>query len=256
MSFFAPINQYPPCGMYTTGHLILFTICLIGIIVAIYFSRNLKRKKIKLITKAIAILVTILEIGKMGFNFHYGYTSFDNWLPLAFCSLFIYSCWMAGFGTGTLEQCGSAFLGGAGIICGLAFLLSPSTSLTMYPMLHYLCCYSMLFHSLMLYLGLLYVMKRIFIPSVINYRYYLSFCLGFCLLAIIINSISGCNMMFLREPFNIPLSFLGELQNSSQTLYTMLILCVYLTVPFFLVMFGYQLMQAIKTRRENKHASV
>ena len=86
-----------------------------------------------------------------------GYTWINTWLPISFCSIFIYALWLSGYGKGKWKETGEAFIAGVSIVAGATYLLFPSTSLTIYPTWHYLCMYSMLFHTLMVYMGILYL---------------------------------------------------------------------------------------------------
>lgn len=235
MLFFSPNGANPPCGMFTTSHLIALVICIILITIGVYFSIKLKEKQVYRIIQIIAVIVTILEIIKIAYNFYYGYTNLDSWLPLAFCSLFIYSIWMAGFGHGKVQKMGISFLVGGGIMAGLAFLIFPTTSLMMHPIFHFLSMHSMIFHSLMIYVGIICYVHQFFQFNRQNYFFYLTFCLIFMVIALIINKIYGCNMMFLREPFNIPITILKDIQNKAQWLYTIIMIGVYLIVPYGIV---------------------
>lgn len=235
MRFFSPSGEYPPCGMFTLPHLITLAICLILIVIGLYCSKKLKEKQVFLIIKIVAILVTILELIKIGYKFWYQQTYLDAWFPLAYCSLFIYSTWMVGFGKGKVREIGLGFLVGGGIIAGLAFLIFPTTSLMMHPIYHFLSIHSMLFHSLMMYIGILCYIHKLFVFNKKGYISYCLFCLGFMFVALIVNKIYDCNMMFLKEPFNIPIPLLQEIKNNVQWLYTLIIVVTYLVVPYGIV---------------------
>lgn len=232
MRFFSPSGEHPACGMFTPQHLITLGICLILIVIGVYCSRKLKEKQIFWIIRVVAILVTILEIIKIGYKFYYNQTYLDAWFPLAYCSLFIYSIWMVGFGKGRIRAIGLGFLVGGGIIAGLAFLIFPTTSLMMHPIHHFLSIHSMIFHSLMMYVGITCYLHKLFVFNKKGYISYCLFCLVFMFLALIVNKIYDCNMMFLKEPFNIPLPILQEIRNNNQGLYTLIIMVVYLTIPY------------------------
>ncbi len=231
MLFFSPRDVGDPCGMFTTAHIISLIICLVLIGLGIYLSRKVKDKNVFTIIKVISIMVTILEIIKIGYNFYYGYTYLDSWFPLAYCSLFIYATWMSGFGKGIICNIGNVFLVYGGIIAGLGFLIFPSTSLQIHPIFHYLSMYSMLFHSLMVYIGILLLVKNIVVINKNNYGIYILFCLFFMIISLIINKIYDCNMMFLKEPFNLPIDFLKNVQKKIPWLYSVIIMVVYFIGP-------------------------
>ena len=233
-TIFAPRDStlYPPAGMFSVEHFIALFISLIFIGVALYLCRKITVDKLRLLTKIVAITITTLECVKIGYNFAYGYTWPDAWVPLAFCSLFIYSSWLAGFGKGIFEKLGKSFLICGCPTAGLLFLICPTTSLQMNPIYHYLCIYSMLFHSAMVWLGILHILRAEELSIGKTFMHYAIFCAFFALLAIILNSTQGCNMMFLREPFNIPLEFITQIYKTSQILYTILIFIAYLGCSF------------------------
>ena len=72
--FFAPLDAYKPAGMFTAAHLISLIICLGIIIYAWKRSKQLSWESVIKLTRLIAIVVTILELLKIRYNFYYGYT--------------------------------------------------------------------------------------------------------------------------------------------------------------------------------------
>lgn len=232
MLIFSPRGEYPACGMFTLQHIITFLICILLIILGLYLTRNIKKERVYKIIRIISIIVIILEIIKIGYNFYYDYTYLDSWFPLAFCSLFIYSTIVVGFGKGLIRKIGISFLVGGGVIAGFAFLIFPTTSLMMHPIYHYLSIHSMLFHSLMIYVGILCYIRKLFNFSKKDYLYYVIFCSIFIILALIVNNIYDCNMMFLKEPFNIPIPVLKQISNNYPLIYEITIILVYLIIPY------------------------
>lgn len=237
-TIFAPRDTtlYPPCGMFSAAHLISLLITLVIVGAGLYFCRKITTNRLRFMTKITAVAVTALEGIKIAYNFAYGYTWPDAWVPLAFCSLFIYSSWLAGFGKGIFEKLGKAFLIGGCPTAGFLFLIFPTTSLQMHPIYHYLCMYSMLFHGAMVWLGILHILHADNPKPLKTFAYYAAFCAFFASIAILLNSALGCNMMFLREPFNIPLDFIKQIHELSQPLYTALLFIAYLAC--YLVSFG------------------
>lgn len=249
-TLFAPRdeNLYPPCGMFSAQHFVALFVTLILVVTGLHLCKKITARNLRRLTKFVAVVVTVLEGIKIAYNFAYGYTTPDAWVPLAFCSLFIYATWFAGFGKGRLEKLGKSFLICGCPTAGCAFLLFPTTSLQMHPIYHYLCIYSMLFHGAMVWLGLLHILQeKEFSPSK-TFAYYAVFFAAFATLALILNGTLGCNLMFLREPFNIPLKFLDVLHESSQILYTVLISAAYLAcyIPSLGI---YQLVSHVRAKR-------
>ena len=257
---FSRPGTYPACGMFNITHFVAMTICFIAVITCVILTRKITTKKMNKVIKITAIIITVLELIKMAFNIYYeGFYYLNNIIPLHYCSLFIYSLWMAGFGKTIIKNIGESFLAGGCIIAGGFFLIMPSSSLLIFPIFHYQCLYSLLFHSLMLYFGLMYFIKRFFELTIKNYIYYVIFVSIFCVLAFSINEITGIinninttNLMFIREPWGLPLDFLVDIYNIHPYLYSLCIYIAYAVLIYFPTM-GSQ--KIISIRKEgNKHA--
>ena len=232
--FWAPRDIYEPTGMLTSNHMILLILSLIVLSVLIYISRKINNEQIRKLTKGMAIFITILEGIKIFFNFYMGYTWINTWVPISFCSIFIYALWLSGYGKGKWKEKGEAFIAGVSIVAGTTYLLFPSTSLTVYPMWHYLCLYSMLFHTLMIYMGILYLFKLEIKLEKIRFKEFAKLYCFFASIAIFLNYSCESNLMLLKKPFKIPVPFLHKLFSSAPLLYTVVIFLVYLYVPYFI----------------------
>ncbi len=246
--FWAPRKKYKPCGMFTNGHLILLLPCIFLLKILLHISRNITRKQVERMTKVLAVVLTILEGIKIYFNFYWGYSWLNAWFPIAYCSIFIYALWLSGFGKGKWKETGDAFIAGAGIIAGISFLLFPSTSLMIYPVGHYLCLYSMIFHTLMIYMGIIYLSKLNIRLDKNLYRKYVLIFLFFSIIAIILNTCFGSNLMLLREPSNIPLPFLHKLHDASPWVYTTLVFIAYLFGPYCVTAYINKLIEKVKSK--------
>lgn len=247
---FSPCGRYEPCGLFTITHFIALLICLLGVTLAILLTRNIKIETFTKIIKVIAIIVTILELIKICYNLYYNPNSpINDWLPFHFCSLFIYSLWMSGYFKGKIKTIGDSFMVGGGIIAGFVFLIIPSTSLKLFPIFHFQCLYSLLFHSLFLYLGLMILIKEYFILNLKNYINYLIFCTIFCIIAITLNIIFGANFMFLDNPWEIPIKFLSTIKENNQILYTIIIYLAYVCGTYFTTMLIQKIIIKIKRRK-------
>ncbi len=235
--FFSKPGTYPPCRMFSFTHIAVLIFCIICIAFFAYKTRNIGSKKLNNITKIIAISLVVLESCKIILSFVNGQTNPDSYVPLYFCSIFIYATILAGFAKGKLKKLGEAFIGSGGIIAGGVFLISPSTSIETYPMFHFLSCYSMLYHSLMVYLGIGYLLNGVVVLNKITFIRYIIYCLFFSIIAIVANNIYNTNFMFLREPYNIPLAFLTPLSTDFPVLYTLFILISCIGVTYMLIDF-------------------
>lgn len=235
--FWAPRDVYQPCGMFTSRHMVLLIISIIILSALIYFSRGLNKCKVNKVTKILAVIMTILEFIKIIFNFYRGYTWINTWIPISFCSIFIYALWLSGYGKNKFREIGEIFIAGVSIIAGATYILFPSTSLTVYPIWHYLCIYSMLFHTLMIYMGILYLFKLDIKVNRCGFNKFASIYCFFAIIAIYINTFHGSNLMLLKKPFKIPIPFLHELFSSAPWLYTIVVFLVYLYVPYYITFY-------------------
>lgn len=232
--FWAPRDVYAPTGMFTKGHLTLLILCLALLAVLLRESKTMTKGQVIKLTRVLAVLMTVLEGTKIFFNLSKGYTWINAWMPIAYCSIFMYALWLSGYGKGVWKQYGDSFLAGAGIIAGASYLLFPSTSLMMYPMWHYLCLYSMFFHTLMIYVGLLYLKKLEIQLDWALYCKYTKLYLVFAAIAVWCNTLYDSNLMLLRHPFQIPVKLLHTLYERSPWGYTGLVFFVYLIVPYWI----------------------
>ena len=231
-----------PCGMFTPTHLLVTALCLALVAFFVYRSRGMTERALDRVTLCIAILTAALECGKIAFNWAHGGLTPNNWLPLTFCSFAIYAYFMIALGRGRVRQAGLGFAVGGGIVAGLTFLIIPMTSVASYPMLHFQSLYSMLYHSLMMYVGLAYLINGYARFDMAGYHRYLLFALPACLLALAVNLVYGlfddftlCNMMFLVYPYRLSdlVPFIGTVYAAAPAVYTLGAMAVYLTVPFF-----------------------
>ena len=234
IDFFAAKDQqkYPPCGLFSLAHIISVIICILLIVLLVYLNRNKTKEQVIKSCRVLAVVITILESIKIIHSFYYGHTYLDSWFPLAYCSLLMYSLYMVGFCKGVIQKCGLVFLSGPGMLAGAGFLLFPTTSLADYPIFHFLCFYSLFFHSVMIYYGVMIYKTRAVEYKVKNTKYYLLFLYSFSLVAIFMDYTLECNMMFYYNPYNFPFQFVIDIYKYSQILYTIIILVAYSMMYF------------------------
>ncbi len=230
-----------PCGIFTPTHLAATAVCLLALFLALYYSRNLDERRLDRIVRTVAFPIAALECAKIAFNLANGGFAPKHWLPLTFCSFSIFAYFMIGFGRGRVHDLGRAFMCGGGIVGGIAFLLYPMTSVAHYPMLHLLSCYSMLYHTVMMYVGLVYVQNGFYRYGKRGYLQFLQFTVPACLVALSVNivyacfgAVEDCNMMFLSHPNLLPelFPFIGTAYAAAPWFYTLGALAVYLIIPY------------------------
>ena len=93
--------------------------------------------------------------------------------------------------------------------------------------------YSLFFHSVMIFVGLKLLLNEAIFNKT-TFLYYFSFVLPFAAASIAMNSIFGCNLMNLREPYNIPIQILQNIYVSFQPAYTVIGLIIYMLVPLLI----------------------
>ncbi|MBR2024621.1 MAG: YwaF family protein [Clostridia bacterium] len=232
---FNPPNSETACGMFTVPHIISLVICFGLIALFVYLSRNITEKTLMKITRIMAVVFVIWEVCKIIFKFVIGDTYLDHWLPLYFCSLFIFALIFLSFSKGRIYKTGEAFISGGCIVSGLSYLIIPATSLMDFPIYHFLSIHSMLFHSCMVYLGIMYIYKHGINLDKKDYVYYSIFVGSFILLSLILNITLNQNFMIIKNPVNIPIDFVNKIANSFPWLYTLFAILLYMTIPFFTV---------------------
>lgn len=267
--FFCKENEYEPVGMFSVGHIVTLIIFLLIVAFCAYKCRKIGKDKAIFLTKIIAIVVTILEIIKITIAFINGEgDKLDHWVPLYFCSMFIYAAWLAGYAKGKIADLGRAFVGTGGIIAGLSFLIFPTTSFTMYPLFHYFCMYSMVYHSLMVFLGITYLLNGVVKIDKKSFIDYVIFCSVLNILAIIVNSIpiyihvdnvptSGynypypyyTNFMFLKRAGNIPVKILCDISDKVPVIFTILMFIICIFGTYFLIWLVVTIIEKIRGKK-------
>ncbi len=227
---FSTPGTYPAVGLFSVGHLISVGLCLILIAVVVILTKNMSRQRYMNLLKLFAIIFTGLELFKIAWSFSVGYVYTDAWVPLYFCSLFIFALWC--LWSNKLKDYGIAFIGYAGIIAGGAFLLFPTTSFATYPLFHFQCIYSMIYHSTMVYSGIMALKTKSLNVNLKTAKRYICFCLIFMFVAFSINLNQGSNLMFLTHPYRIPIPLLKVIHNYSYLLYLSIIVAAHLAFPF------------------------
>ena len=97
--------------------------------------------------------------------------------------------------------------------------------------------YSMLFHTLMVYMGILYLFKLEIKFEKSKFNKFTKIYCFFAVIAIYLNTFYGSNLMLLKKPFKIPVPFLHELFASEPWLYTIVVFLVYLYVPYYITVY-------------------
>lgn len=231
---FRSASEVKPCGMFSMQHLILLVITTACIITAIERTKNMEKDRVKKVIQETTIILWILEIIKIIFNIiNYGVTAVNKYIPLYFCSLILYAGIFSGFCKGMLKKVGDVFLSTGGIIAGLIFLISPLTSLTTYPALHFISIHSFILHGTMVYIGLLMLITKYVTIEKKDIKYYAAIILAISAVAYIVNLICDSNLMFISQ--NYPGTFIEIIYNVTGKIFPIVMVLVQATLPFYVV---------------------
>ncbi len=237
--FFAPRDPATALGMYTTGYFITLAVVLVIIGILLYKCRHLQVEKVKWIILGIGLFCLVTEIIKMIFTgVRYGINSVE-WIPLYYCSCYIYACFMALSKWTLIKRAGIAFIFFGGIIGGLAFFCYPNACIPNYPLLHFMTLRTFIFHGSMVFLGLLVVITGYYKPNKKDFLPYISFLGIVSALAYIANMIFHKNFMYMSEPLNIGIS--KALFEIIPNIYPFIFITLQLIVPFLVTYGIYQL---------------
>lgn len=240
--FYDNFTKEQVCGIFTPTHFVVIAVYYALIVLAIIFSRKLNERKSEQVVFGIAIAVSAMEIVKIAIRLYRGEGG-DAWIPLYFSSLFLYAIWLSLTKNKILHTTGRTFLAFGCTVAGALFVLYPSTSLLFYPIWHPASLHSLIYHWLMLYVGLLTLLKR-YRPKAWHFALYFVFVTVFSVAAAIVNNFLNTNLMFLSNPFG--LSFLKKLVEYSPILYALVAFFAQAVVLFWAV---YGLITAIIQRR-------
>ena len=215
LSFFSEEGIGTVKGLFSIDHLIFTILALMVAGISVFLSRKLTNEKIEKMVKVLFFIVLILEILKIIWNLTLRTDkSPNNWIPLYFCSLFIYALGFIAFGKGRIKEVGVLWIVYGQIIGALAFILYPSSSLEIQPLIHVLSIHSWVYHVLALYIGLLFIITgyyKTYDGKENNQTFKHNFLTYFISIMIIelfvyiLNLICHTNLMFLNEPGVVPI---------------------------------------------------
>lgn len=233
--FFCVQGEYPAGGLFSTGHYVLLILTVLLIAFALKKTLEYSYKKIRSIIKQLIILLTILEVIKIFFNFKIGNASnLMSWVPLYFCTICIYAGWLSCFTKGPLQHLGDVFLATGSLIGGICFLLYPSSSIMLYPTVHFLTIHSFFYHGAMVYIGILMNRSGLVVLQHSDLKEYAAYITVFCMGCWWLNNHYHTNFMFISDTFHgtmldIPYRILGPF-------YTPVAIVVQAIVPYEVIM--------------------
>lgn len=233
------------CGMFNIWHLLVVLLFFVCLGLMLWLSRRMTPAKVQWTQLVVAILVTVLEIIKIGVRVSRGQAP-DSWMPLYYCSLFLFAIWLSLCRWEPLRRMGCAYMSMGGILASILFTFYPSTSLAISPLFSTAVLHSFLYHLVMCYTGLLILTKGSYVPRKRDALHYFLFVFAACILAVFVNGRLDTNCMFMRHPFGLPL--LQPLLEYSPLLYMALVSVAQSVLMFWFNFWLYGLVQ--KKNRE------
>ena len=238
--FFSKPDIFPACGLYNLKHLISVIILIFLIIVGVKKIKINKKEDITKIIKTFTIIVWILEIIKIIFNLFIGNIyNVNTYVPLYYCSILLYAGILSGFAKGILKRIGDIFLATGGLFAGICFLISPGTSLGIYPLFHFISFQSLFYHAVMIYLGIIIAKYNYINVKLSDLKYYALLIFIICFLAYIVNINFNGNLMFISSGFEL----FNIFENLFGQYYCIMMIIGQMTIPFF---FGLLINKIIK----------
>ena len=196
-------------GLFSLEHLIYILVVFLGVGLLVYYSRNINEKKYRIIHRSLTAILTGCEVVKI-LLLIYKEANYDDYIPFYFCGLFIFALWFSNSKIPFLRNTGFAYITMGSIMAGIIFTFYPSTSLLLYPIWHPATVYGAIYHSAMMYFGVITLINREYTPNKNHAKNYFVYVSLACVLSLVLNKYLGTNCMFLRHPFGLPL--LTEIQ--------------------------------------------
>lgn len=228
---FSPANKATACGMWSPTYIIALTAVLVLIAAGLHFSKKMSHRGVRRVLIAAAIFSISTEILKMIFiGVTYGIEQVE-FTPLYFCSAYMYALVLSLCKGQRSRTTGLCFLFYGGILGAVAFFAYPSACIPRYPIYHFMCLRTMLYHGSMIYVGVLIAMTGVYQPCAKHYKNY-AFMIGLIgVLAYVLNRITGENFMYISKPLNIP--FFKIVYDAMPQLYPFLGILLQMTAPFW-----------------------
>lgn len=251
---FSKSGVYTSYKMFSASHVFLILVCGAAIIYALYQSKDKSKKEVYKTLRNSAVILWILEVAKIAFNLYIGNAgNLNTYIPLYFCSITLYACIFSGYCKGFIKRCGDVFLTVGGIVGGIAYILSPCTTAGTYPIFHFITIQSFILHSIMIYLGALFIVTDYISLSVRDIFYYAFLVIVVSITAYIINKFFGSNLMFVSK--NNPGTIVEVVYNLNPKMFSFTITFWQAVPPFIVIYFISKLHCRIREKRRDTQSS-
>lgn len=236
MLFFAKTEECSACGLFGIEHGILSVLTLLGIVIALKYTKINRKEDIKRIILKSTIILWVLEIAKIIFNIWAGNrNNLNTYIPIYYCSILLYAGILSSFCKGRVQRIGDVFIAVGGAIAGIIFIIFPTTSLQIYPMWHFITVQSFFYHGVMIYLAVLINQYHYIELEKKDIIYYASLVIVISLIALFINKLYGSNLMFISQ--NYPETGIRYLYKLCGKYFTLVMILGQAILPFYISYF-------------------
>ena len=236
-------------GLFSPAHFAYIFVFVIGMAVLIKLSLGMDKRKARKVRLLIAVSVTVMEVIKIALRVYKG-QHISSWIPLYYCSLFIFAVWLSLIPSESISRIGKSYIAMGGAMAALIFTIVPTTSIAIFPALHIATVHSFIYHFLMFYSGIMLFIQEGYKPRLSDgVRYFLFISLA-TVPSLIINERFGANCMFLNDAFGLP--FLSAIRESSHFLYMAIVFLAQSVLMFFGNFGFYKFAVHLKDKLKNK----
>lgn len=142
-------------GTAQNTYLMVSAVLIVGLLIAL---RKTRKETVRKIIGCLGVFLTLFYIAKTGWETYYDVQFFGAFntglLPLDTCSIIMPAGILAGFARGKLQRMAECWVATGGIVGGIANMLFLN-GLKYYPFFSFGAFYSMIWHLLMVFMGLL-----------------------------------------------------------------------------------------------------
>ena len=216
--------------MFSWEHFLFIGVFVALVAVGLYLCRNLTVAQTKKLLFWVAVCASVVEAIKIALRILKD-GGVDSWIPLYYCSLFLYAIWMCRSNAEWLSRMGYAYITMGGIMAATLFSVYPSTSLAILPAWHLGSIHSLLYHTVMAFAGLLVLIKGLYAPRAKDAVLYGAFVLAACVVGYFVNEWLNSNCMFLHNAFKLPI--LDDLLVYSHGLYILVVVVAQASLMFW-----------------------
>ena len=160
-------------GLFSPAHFAYIFVFVIGMAVLIKLSLGMDKRKARKVRLLIAVSVTVMEVIKIALRIYKG-QHISSWIPLYYCSLFIFAVWLSLIPSESISRIGKSYIAMGGAMAALIFTIVPTTSIAIFPALHIATVHSFIYHFLMFYSGIMLFIQEGYKPRLSDgVRYFL-----------------------------------------------------------------------------------